>query len=69
MKTTLRLVLGLVSSLLLSAGLFRAASQLDTLSTPLSPLDQQLTGPGSTSCALPCYIVPHEKLSPSEKLS
>lgn len=69
MKTTLRLVLGLVSSLLLSAGLFRAASQFDTLSSPLDPMEQQLAGPGTASCALPCYVEPHEKLSPSENLS
>jgi hypothetical protein len=59
MKTINRIALGTMSSLLLSAGLNRAAEKVDPLTKSL-----RLSMPGSSdafsasanSCATPCYI-------------
>jgi hypothetical protein len=56
MKTITRLVLGVVSSLLVSAGFYRAAGRLDPLfNVDLSSGQPDLSGP---SCIAPCYYTP-----------
>jgi hypothetical protein len=58
MKTINRILVGLLSSLLLSAGLLRAAEKLD----PLAQQSALLKGPNlppSAGCTLPCqYAAP-----------
>lgn len=59
MKTINRVVVGLLSSLLLTAGLSRAAERLDPLSNKLS--DQSISvnsqERAGIPCAMPCIIV------------
>ena len=56
-KTLTRLFLGLVSSLLLAAGLARVAQHLDPSAPDLAKAPQNtLMAGGSAPCNLPCYL-------------
>lgn len=71
MNTFKRVFVGLTSSLLLAAGLSRAAERLDPLSQQLSTTDQALAvqnlGP-SLPCTLPCHYVPRPTMVPPSQL-
>lgn len=70
MKTTQRVWVGLVSSLLLSAGLTRAAEKTDPLSQQLTTgetLSERSLAP-SVACALPCYYMPRPTMVPPSQL-
>lgn len=55
MKRFLRLVLGLVSSLLFTAGLARAASRIDPLSLTQPKSIQTQAGLAHSPCSIPCF--------------
>jgi hypothetical protein len=59
MKTFKRMALGLISSLLLTAGLARAAQSLDPLSKSIATdqsANRDITP--APSCSAPCYFTP-----------
>jgi hypothetical protein len=58
MKTFNRMALGTISSLLLSAGLARAAQKLDPLTKTIGGRDFRFnsTDKAATGCVLPCFI-------------
>ena len=63
MKTTIRLVLGVVSSLLVSAGFYRAAGRLDPLfNVDLSSGQPERSTPG---CIAPCMYTPRPAAIPA----
>jgi hypothetical protein len=59
MKTINRIALGTISSLLLSAGLARAAERLDPLTKSIGGRDLNLHSKDSpaNSCVNPCYLL------------
>lgn len=60
MKTTQRLCLGLISSLLLSAGLSHAAQRLDPLTQHFATTEIQAdcSPAPATACTMPCNYAP-----------
>ena len=56
MKTTLRYVLGVLSSLLLAVGLRAAADHLDPLSSEVPDASSNSVLAGAASCNQPCSI-------------
>jgi hypothetical protein len=61
MKTIKRMSLGIISSLLLSAGLARAAQQLDPLTQSIGRNHTATVNEASASnCTLPCYYSVNE---------
>jgi hypothetical protein len=58
MKTMNRIVLGLISSLLLSAGFSKAAQKLDPLTKSIGPVNFEDSLPGACDCIMPCFYEP-----------
>lgn len=71
MNTISRILIGLFSSLLLTAGLARAAERMDPLSHQLSK-DGTVLGPVAapvSPCSASCYFVPRPVVVPVSQLN